>query len=477
MASSTIEIPSLGALTGLAAQIAAVIRPGDFLALQGELGMGKTAFARALIRSLMDDGEDVEIPSPTFSLLQTYETPRMTVHHYDFYRLTDASEALELGFEETLDDGLTLVEWPERAAALLPEDRLEMVFEECVGLGARRITLIGKGAMSARLTRFQLMNAFLLRAGWAGARRTYLQGDASTRAYIRLAEKDRRAILMDAPKQPDGPPLKNGRPYSAIAHLAEDIRPFVAIAAALRAAGVRVPEIHATDLENGFVVLEDLGDLIFAAAIAAGTPLGGIYGRAAEVLAALRNSAVPDRIGLPDGSHYHLPDYNVGALSAEVMLLIDWYWRALKGAAATAETERDFIAIWTPLFERVLKGRKGWVLRDFHSPNLFALENNAGAAEVGVIDFQDAVRGPAAYDLVSLLQDARLDIPEALEDLLFANYCEACRRKDTSFEVSKFKASYAILGAQRNTKILGIFVRLALRDSKRAYLAHIPRIW
>lgn len=477
MASCTIEVSSLDALKRLAEEIAAIVRPGDVLTLKGELGTGKTAFARVLIRILLGGSEEEEIPSPTFSLLQTYATPRMTVNHFDFYRLAGEAEALELGVEDAFGEGLALIEWPERAEGILPEDRFEILFEDGVGDSARHITLTGIGAASARVTRFQSMNAFLHQAGWENARRTFLQGDASTRAYVRLGDAERRAVLMDAPKQPDGPPLSGGKPYSAIAHLAEDIRPFVAVARALRNAGLSVPEIYAADLDRGFVLLEDMGDRVFTAEAHAGRPLAEYYAPAVEVLVKLRDVGVPATLPLPDGTAHILPDYDGDALSIEVALLIGWYWRAVNGASASAELENEFLALWIPLFDRVLSGRKSWVLRDYHSPNLFVSEGRAGAKRIGVIDFQDAVQGHAAYDLVSLLQDARLDVPEALEARLFAHYCEACKEQDPSFSASEFKAAYAILGAQRNTKILGIFARLALRDNKSAYLAHMPRIW
>ena len=137
----------------------------------------------------------------------------------------------------------------------------------------------------------------------------------------------------------------------------------------------------------------------------------------------------------------------------------------------------DFNSIWAAIFTRVLQSPKGWVLRDYHSPNLIALDQRAAPRDVGIIDFQDALIGPEAYDLVSVLQDARLDVSAALEAQLLDRYTSRAAQHGDGFDAAHFRFTYASLGAQRNTKILGIFARLAKRDGKRQYLAHIPRIW
>jgi len=137
----------------------------------------------------------------------------------------------------------------------------------------------------------------------------------------------------------------------------------------------------------------------------------------------------------------------------------------------------EFVALWADVFEQLAKMPVAWVLRDYHSPNLLWLPEREGIARVGVIDFQDAMRGPAAYDLVSLLQDARVDVAAELEALLFDHYCAGVAARGTGFDRDAFAFAYAALGAQRNTKIVGIFARLAKRDGKPGYLRHIPRLW
>jgi hypothetical protein len=140
------------------------------------------------------------------------------------------------------------------------------------------------------------------------------------------------------------------------------------------------------------------------------------------------------------------------------------------------EVRKDYVALWRPLLEQASVADNTLILRDYHSPNLMWVPERQGLQQVGILDFQDALLGPAAYDLVSLLQDARLDVPEPLEAKLFARYCAARSASDPQFSSDQFGVLYATLGAQRNSKILGIFARLAKRDGKRGYLAHIPRV-
>jgi hypothetical protein len=186
---------------------------------------------------------------------------------------------------------------------------------------------------------------------------------------------------------------------------------------------------------------------------------------------------VPEALALPDGTAHRLPAYDADALGIEVALLPDWYWPALHGAPAPQDAHAEFASLWSEVFDKLCALPRGWVLRDYHSPNLLWLPERAGLARVGVIDFQDAMCGPPAYDLVSLLQDARVDVPPELEAQLRDHYCAGVSARQTGFDRDAFAFAYAALGAQRNTKILGIFARLAKRDGKPAYLRHVPRLW
>lgn len=483
------------ALARLAEALACVLRRGDVIALYGELGVGKTTFARYLIRALA--GHDEEVPSPTFSLLQTYESPRAVIYHFDLYRLEDPQETLEIGFDDACEQALVLVEWPERAGDFLPDSRLELHLTESDDPLLRNAELIGLYDWQSRLLRFEARQNFLARSGYGEAQQSYLQGDASTRAYARICTGDetkagdgrtearRHLILMDQPAMAASPPLPTsqsvpgGLPYSRIAHLAEDIRPFVAVALALHQAGFSAPEIHDHDLAQGFLLLEDLGEQVFGREIERGRPQELLWQAAVDALVALRRLPAPEILPLPDGSHHVLPRFDCAAMRVEVSLLIDWLWPVLHGAPVANDIRDEFFDLWMPIFARLQEDANHWLLRDYHSPNLLWLPQRRPPANVGIIDFQDALRGPAAYDLVSLLQDARLDVAVDLERQLLDYYCgqAAAQGPGGGFDRSKFAFEYAAMGAQRNSKILGIFARLALRDGKPQYLTHLPRIW
>jgi tRNA threonylcarbamoyl adenosine modification protein YjeE len=463
----------------LADEIAFFLQPGDTLCLEGDLGAGKSTFARALIRTLSGD-PSLDVPSPTFTLTQSYETPRFEVSHFDLYRLTDPDELDELGLDSALSRGVAVIEWPSRAAGRLPSDNIALLFEEGGDESLRVVTLHAAPALAERLHRFAAIRKFIQDCGWGGpeTKLVYLQGDASPRRYARMTKPDgTRALLVDSPRRPDGPPIRDGKSYSAIAHLAEDVAAFVAIANALREAGVSTPEIFAEDLDQGLLIVEDFGDKVFGSEVQRGANQIALWQRATDTLVVLQSSPPPRHIPLSGGASFELPQADEGVLGIETQLLLDWYWPALHGRPAPASARDEFTAEWERIFARILKQPQTWLLRDYHSPNLIALDDRVPPRDVGIIDFQDALRGPAAYDLVSLLQDARLDVPESLEKDLLERYVAAMTKRDATFDAQEFRFSYAALGTQRNTKILGIFARLAMRDGKRQYLAHMPRIW
>jgi tRNA threonylcarbamoyl adenosine modification protein YjeE len=472
----SLALPNETATAHLMADLALLIGPGDVITLSGDLGAGKTAAARAMIRYLAAD-EAVEVPSPTFTLAQTYDLPAFPLVHADLYRVNDAIELEEIGLSPLPEGTVALIEWPERAPDALPADRIDIALSHRPALGsaARAAEITGYGKAAAQVSRLKALRQFLTDAGYLDARRQRMAGDASTRSYARLFRDDNAVILMNSPRRPDGPAIYDGKSYSAAVHLAEDVRPFVAIANGLRERGFSAPSIHYADLELGFLITEDFG---YAGVIAGEppSPIAERYQVATDMLAALHREALPEILPLTPQTNYAIPTFDTDALLVEIGLMPEWYLPD-RGAEPTEQVRTEFIAMWRDLLGKADAAAKTWVIRDFHSPNLIWLDDRTDIAKVGIIDFQDAVLGPAAYDLVSLLQDARIDVPEQLELALLTRYIKARRSSDDTFDPADFAELYAIMSAQRNTRLLGTFARLNRRDGKPQYLRHQPRIW
>jgi N-acetylmuramate 1-kinase len=469
-----IELNGEIATKDLADEIAEWIKSDDLIALTGEIGAGKTTLARALIRRLTNEPE-LETPSPTFTLMQTYEGTDFPIIHADFYRIERAEELTGLGWDEASEDALAVVEWPERAGRLLNPDRLELSlsFDAAKGPDFRLAVLTGFGTMAPRLARARGIAMLLRGSGWDRATRAPMYGDASIRSFERLTNASGgTAILMISPPRPDGPIVRYGKPYAAIAKLSDDIRAFIALADGLRAQGYSTPRIIAHSVPDGLALLEDLGSTYIADGEG---PSAARYTEAVALLADLHNRDLPLQLPV-DNEMYAIPTYDAEAMLAEVELLLDWYAPRTSAGAPASGARAQFLGLWTQALTSFLKVRKTWTLRDFHSPNLHWLAERDGLRRLGLIDFQDAVLGPPAYDLASLLQDARVDIPDELELRLIALYARRRNAQDAAFDTSAFTASYAAMGAQRATKILGIFSRLDKRDGKPQYLAHLRRI-
>lgn len=287
---------------------------------------------------------------------------------------------------------------------------------------------------------------FLAAAGWGAVRPVPLAADASFRRYFRLADGERRAVLMDAP-----PPH-------------EDVRPYIAVAGMLRGHGLSAPEIFAQDLERGLLLIEDFGDDTYTRLLARGADEAALYALAIDALIALQRA-----VAAPPG----LPPYDEEALLREVALLIEWYAPVMLAAPLSPALCEEYLALWRAVLPLVATPAPTLVLRDYHVDNLMLLAGREGVRGCGLLDFQDALCGPAGYDLVSLLKDARRDVPPALRAAMTGRYLAAFPELDRG----AFRRSTAILAAQRNAKIIGIFTRLWRRDGKPAYLGHIPRVW
>ena len=305
--------------------------------------------------------------------------------------------------------------------------------------------------MTDKNGRSERLSAFLSRHGWGNARRVPLASDASFRRYERMEQDGTRAVLMDAP-----PPQ-------------EDIRPFVALARHLRALGFGAPEVLAEDDELGALILEDLGDATFTRVLAENVgEERALYEFATDVLIELHRLA-PAR-AVPRG----LDPYNHKRLLDEAMLLFDWYFPVVMGKRASVVAQREFVMAWLgTAFMGLSDLSPTLVLRDFHVDNLMMRESGKGIARCGLIDFQDALEGPRAYDLMSLLEDARRDVAPELARAMTERYLAAFPDLDRA----RFLGDFAILAAQRHAKVIGIFTRLLVRDGKPDYLVHIPRVW
>jgi N-acetylmuramate 1-kinase len=449
--------------------IAAALRPGDVVALKGDLGAGKTTLARALVRALAGD-PNLDVPSPTFTLVQAYEA-RLPVVHFDLYRIGSPAELDELGFTDAAADGVALVEWPEKAGDRLPADAIVVELTE---LGDGRLARISANAATARLKRSLAMRDFLDAAGWPAAHRAHLAGDASARVYETISREGfAPAILMNSPPLVLGPPVRGGKAYAEIAHTARSVSAFVAIDRLLREAGFAVPEIYAQDLDEGFLIIEDLGSGSFPGPD--GKPIAERHEAAAELLADLHRKRWPSQVEAAPGVIHVIPPFDRAAMMIEVELLLDWYVPAMTGRDATTAEREGFSEVWSAALDGISGCETSLMLRDIQSPNFIWRGERSGLDRLGLIDFQDALIGPSAYDVASLAMDARVTVPVEIEKRTVETYVRA-RQSTGTFDRSTFEEAYAVMAAQRNSKILGIFVRLDRRDGKPAYLKHLPRI-
>ncbi|WP_119167184.1 aminoglycoside phosphotransferase family protein [Algihabitans albus] len=289
---------------------------------------------------------------------------------------------------------------------------------------------------------------FLAEHGWHLSDRAVLAADASFRRYDRLRRGVQTAVLMDAPPEKEKPAA------------------FLRIARLLRTFELSAPAIIAADEAEGFALLEDFGDRTFTVALAEGADERQLYAKAVETLVALQRRWRPE-------TAVELDRYGIEELLREVRLLTDWTWPALQGNALKPDIAAAYDDAWREAFARLEALTPTLALRDFHVDNLMVLPQRDGPAAVGLLDFQDALIGHPAYDLVSLLEDARRDIAPKTVEASLAAYFAALPELDGA----AFRDGYAILGAQRAAKIVGVFTRLDRRDGKAGYLRHIPRTW
>ena len=294
-----------------------------------------------------------------------------------------------------------------------------------------------------------LITDFLNNAGWKNAKRYSLKGDASFRQYLRISKKNKNAILMNAPPEK------------------ESVQPFIYFTQHLRSLGYSAPEILAKDTKNGLIILEDLGDTTFTNMIAQGSNEKTLYECAVDLLIDMhrrpKKQIVPKNISL----------YDQKTFIQEASLLTEWYMRRVGEKALSTDAKKNFELVWQQLLSKCPTIKDTLVLKDFHADNLMWLPNRNGISACGILDYQDALFGPAVYDLMSLLEDVRRDIRPEFVEFLQTRYLDAFPK----IKPYAFNSSFSILAAQRHCKVIGIFSRLALRDGKASYLSYLPRAW
>lgn len=295
--------------------------------------------------------------------------------------------------------------------------------------------------------RDRLRADFVRRAGWGDAGERLLAGDASFRKYFRLTRPRASAVVMDAPAPQ------------------EDVRPFVRIGRHLIGLGLSAPAIHAIDEDNGFLLLEDLGDDTFARVLAAGGEETELYQRATDVLVVLHRAGA--KAVLPG-----LGAYAGEALIDAAMLLPEWYLPAASGRPTPDEETAAYRTAWRACLASLPAMADTLLLRDYHKDNLLWLPGRPGVKACGLLDFQDAQQGHPSYDLVSLIEDARRDVAPSVHAACLARYLG-----ETGLDAGDFSAGFAVMAAQRHARIIGLFVRLLERDGKPEYLPHLPRVW
>lgn len=327
-----------------------------------------------------------------------------------------------------------------------------------------------------------LRRDFLRAAGLDDAARAPLPGDASTRRYERLTTPSGASLmLMDQAPNAESPPCdpawtpqeRHAHGWNAVARLsAGRIEAFAAVSAHFRDCGLSAPEVIAADAQNGLAVIEDFGDDLFARVIEQGDPQEPLYLAAVEALAKLHlNATYPDVMTGAAGD-WPLLTYDATALQGGADLFVEWLPKLVPELAFGPAALDEWRAAWAPV--AAMGEQRAWVIahRDYHAENLIWLPGRERAARVGMIDFQDAVMAHPVWDLHSLLQDARRDVPPEIERLALERYFDIMM-----VDREAYLADYAALAALNEARILGIFARLTARDGKPRYRAFMPRMW
>ncbi len=273
--------------------------------------------------------------------------------------------------------------------------------------------------------------------------------DCSFRSYHKILHGEKSYILMDSPPE------------------CEDISPFVTVTKILLDFGFSAPQIYALDKKNGLAIIEDFGDNLIKNILIAHPNLS------TEIYEKIINTLISIQKRSHNNSNMYLEEYDEEKLMSEVLLFVEWYYPALFGFGLSDKGKENFIRIWKSLFKKIYYKKDTLVLRDYHVENLMLLPGRKPSQEIGLLDYQDAVLGSYAYDLVSLLEDARIEVRRPFREKMITYYIS----NSENISYKEFLSDYAILGLQRNCKIIGIFTRKSIRDKNSHYLQYLPRVW
>ena len=452
---------NLSDLEELAKELTPLLTQGCLMTLNGQIGTGKTTLAKLLINNLTQTPHE-DIVSPTFNLYHTYSSDNLEIAHYDFYRIESEMELLEIDLSESLTDKVCIIEWANKFKDLLPKDRIEISIKFIKNEREYIIRPLGKfrEVVSSR----NKIENFLCDLDINFTELQRLPGDASKRKYYRVTGSNNTMILMDAAQKSD---------IKSKTGLTNGIDDFIKIQEYLDSIDVRVPKLIETNKIDNIILEEDLGEYCYKD-ILTKENYQELYDPAIQTLIHISNIKHPKNISMNSNPHY-IKEFDLDIYLNEAEIFIDYYWPFVNGNLCSVDKKQEFRDIMGELYSN-LTHDKTLMLRDFHSPNLLFLDNENAFRKCAVIDFQDALFGHPLYDLVSLINDARITIDVYQEKYLIELYKKDFSFHNVQFDSSSFMQQYHILGVQRSIKILGIFARLAILENNKDYIVHMPRV-
>ncbi|MEN2494965.1 MAG: hypothetical protein TECD_00876 [Hyphomicrobiaceae bacterium hypho_1] len=477
--SCNIELSDLFETRLLAQIVSLLVLEGDIITLRGSIGTGKTTLARHLIRAIAEDNE-LNVPSPSYPLMINYNTPHFEIYHCDFYRLTDPNEIYDLGFPENLENFVFIIEWPEIAEGIFPNSNIQININDIWSdqPDCRIVNISGIESSAQCIEKiFQIW--YFLQSWLSHVQLTindvslgYVRRDIFMRRYARLDTPHRSFILMISPNQLDNPPTRYSLTDSPKAYLAEDTDYVTSIQTELSQLGFSVAYMHYINRRQGLAIIEDLGHTMLSDLITQGNDQEHLFRCACDVLVQLSAYSPPKKI-IKNGYSHAMPELNSVSMEIEIELLLDWYLPLTNEQPITCNERRSFLDIWRQQLVR-LEDQRALVLHEFHSTNLLWLPDRECVARIGIINYQDVAIGHRAYDVVSLLQDTCSYVSQDVEFRLLRYYFDKMHANGRSCNEASFLYAYALLGAQRNIRKIGVVARLAKMSGKSLYLHDIP---